>query len=156
MLYKLIQRALPGWFPYNSLHVMQPFYTKEKNAEIAKELGTLKLYTTSDPAPPKQPKIVASHDCVVKVLKDQRCFAVPWARALNEMLPGELDMSDFMLGGDDPAHTAQRNLVGDILHNPTQFKELLSDSIFAFAADRLDNTQFGIGGPSQQIDILRE
>ena len=29
MLYKLIQRGVPGWFPFNSISVMQPMYTKQ-------------------------------------------------------------------------------------------------------------------------------
>lgn len=52
MLYKLIQRGLPGWFPFNSVAVMQPMYTKQGNVKIAKELGTIELFTTEDPRPP--------------------------------------------------------------------------------------------------------
>ncbi|PHH86123.1 hypothetical protein CDD83_10692 [Cordyceps sp. RAO-2017] len=41
VLYRLIQRGLPGWFPFNSVAVMQPFYTPEANERIARELGTM-------------------------------------------------------------------------------------------------------------------
>ncbi|KAF2478296.1 prostaglandin G/H synthase 2/cyclooxygenase 2, pgh2/cox2 [Lindgomyces ingoldianus] len=156
MYYKLIQRALPGWFPYNSLHVMQPFYTKEKNAEIAKEIGTYKYYTEADPKKPPTPKIVMGHDAVKKVLVDQRSFMVPWAPALNAMFPGERDFTGFMLGGDQPANTAQRNLVGDIIYSPQQFKQLLSNTVVDLAKTCLTSEEFVIGGPGRQIDILRD
>ncbi|KAK4169880.1 heme peroxidase [Cladorrhinum sp. PSN259] len=53
MLYKLIQRALPGWFPFNSVAVMQPMYTKKANTKIAKSIGTITQFSTEDPSPPR-------------------------------------------------------------------------------------------------------
>ncbi|KAK3988374.1 heme peroxidase [Cladorrhinum sp. PSN332] len=52
MLYKLIQRGLPGWFPFNSVAVMQPMYTKKANTEIATALGTITQFSAADPSPP--------------------------------------------------------------------------------------------------------
>ncbi|KAK4223785.1 heme peroxidase [Podospora fimiseda] len=52
MLYKLIQRGLPGWFPFNSVAVMQPMYTKKANTEIATSLGTISQFSIVDPSPP--------------------------------------------------------------------------------------------------------
>ena len=42
LLYKLCQRAFPGYFHYNSLHLWQPYYTPAKNLILAKEQGKLK------------------------------------------------------------------------------------------------------------------
>ncbi|KAK4460577.1 Psi-producing oxygenase A [Cladorrhinum samala] len=53
MLYKLIQRGLPGWFPFNSVAVMQPMYTKQANAKIAESLGTITQFSLADPVPPR-------------------------------------------------------------------------------------------------------
>ncbi|KAF1994656.1 heme peroxidase [Amniculicola lignicola CBS 123094] len=156
MFYKLIQRAFPGWFPYNSLHAMQPFFTKAKNAEIAKELGTYKLYTEANPRRPPIPKIVVAHDTVKKILTDQRSFAVPWKGALNDMFPGERDYSSFMLGDDQPANTAQRNLVGDLIYTPQEFKQILSDAVVELARGCLSQQEFVLGGSSKQIDIIRD
>lgn len=52
MLYKLIQRGLPGWFPFNSVAVMQPMYTKKANTQIAESLGTITQFSIADPVPP--------------------------------------------------------------------------------------------------------
>ncbi|KAF2199499.1 heme peroxidase [Delitschia confertaspora ATCC 74209] len=156
MMYKLIQRSFPGWFPYNSLHVMQPFYTKTKNEEIAKEIGTLQLYTPADPKPPHVPKIVTGNETVRKILTNQQAFIVPWLPALNDLFPGKRDFSSYMLSGDKPLHTLQRNLVGDCLYGPQGFKQLLSESVTDMAKKYLAAEEFEVGASGKQIDILRD
>ena len=156
MLYKLIQRAFPGWFPYNSLHVMQPMFTRDTNEKIAKEIGTISLYTQKDPAPPPTPTILTTNTMVQKVLTDQAAFGVPWLPALDDLFPGKKDYSSYMLGGDAQANTTQRNLVGDTMYGPAQFKDLLSSFVIESAEGYLGAEQFGVGGSAQQIDILRE
>ena len=157
MLYKLIQRGLPGWFPYNSLHVMQPMFTKNMNRQIAKEIGTYKLYTEADPAPPRVPVVLNDYSKITKVLKDQKTFVVPWTPALNDMFPGEKDFSGYMLGGDKQANTAQRNLVGDTIYGLPGFKKLLSDFIANVGSTSLKNEAFQLNDSGlTQIDIVRE
>jgi hypothetical protein len=161
MFYKLIQRALPGWFPYNSLHVMQPFFTKDANRQIAQEIGTIALYTEKDPKKPANPTILVSHSKIRKVLTDQVSFGVPWLPALNDLFPGEKDYGTFMLGGDAHANTQQRNLVGDLIYGPDGFKELLSSFVVQSAEGYLNSEKFNVGGnrindPTEQIDIIRE
>ena len=156
MMYKLIQRAFPGWFPYNSLHVMQPFFTKAQNELIAKKIGTIDHYTKADPAPPKVPKIVTGNEATRKILTNQRSFVVPWLPALNDLFPGKKDYSGFMLGGDKPLNTMQRNLVGDALYGPQGFKQLLAASVTDLATKYLKAEEFGVGAAGTQIDILRE
>ncbi|KAF1969427.1 prostaglandin G/H synthase 2/cyclooxygenase 2, pgh2/cox2 [Bimuria novae-zelandiae CBS 107.79] len=156
MMYKLIQRAFPGWFPYNSLHVMQPFFTKDKNEEIAKAIGTIKLYTKNDPKPPHTPRVVTGNETVQKILTNQQDFIVPWLPALNDLFPGEKDYSGFMLGGDKPMNTIQRNLVGDCLYAPQGFRQLLSESIMDMAKKFLKKEEFEIGVAGKQIDIIRD
>jgi hypothetical protein len=156
MFYRLIQRAVPGWFPYNSLHVMQPMFTKDMNRQIAEEIGTIAQYTLEDPSPPRKPVILTKHDLICKVLKDQRHFAVPWSAAFSQLFPGEKDFSTYMLAGDKPANTAQRNLVGDTLYSPTEFKKLLSDFVFSVGTSYLKAESFKVGKSMEQIDIIRE
>lgn len=161
MMYKLIQRALPGWFPYNSLHVMQPFFTKKTNKLIAEEIGTIAQYTEKDPGKPPVPTVLVNHSKVRQVLLDQANFAVPWLPALNDLFPKKKNYQDFMLGGDMPANTQQRNLVGDLMYGPPGFKELLSSFVVQSAEGYLKAERFKVGGnkindPSEQIDIIRE
>lgn len=156
MLYKLIQRAVPGWFPFNSLHVMQPMFTKAMNKQIATELGTIAQYTEADPTPPKRPVPVMKHALICKILKDQNHFAVPWGVPLNQLFPGKEDYSTYMLGGDKIANTAQRNLVGDTIYGPSDFKKLLSDYVVNLGTSKIKSALFKVGKTAQQIDIIRE
>ena len=78
MFYKLIQRTLPGWFPYNSLHVMQPMYTRKMNEQIARELGNISLYTMDDPAPPPRPVIITRLSTIKDLLADPTRLRVLW------------------------------------------------------------------------------
>ncbi|KAL2006622.1 hypothetical protein VTN00DRAFT_9290 [Thermoascus crustaceus] len=155
MFYKLIQRTLPGWFPYNSLHVMQPMYTRKMNEQIARELGTIDQYTLKDPSPPPKPIIVPKYSTITKVLNDQANFHVPWAIYLNDMIPGK-DYSSYMLCGDKPSNTAQRNLVGDILFSPTEFKQLLSETAMSVGRELLKTETLSLKKDLHQVDIIRD
>ncbi|KAK8256469.1 hypothetical protein IWZ00DRAFT_541955 [Phyllosticta capitalensis] len=156
MFYKLIQRALPNWFPYNSLHIMQPMFTRKMNEQIAREIGTIDQYTLEGPSPPRRPVILTKHSTITKVLADSTHFAVPWAKPLNEMFPGKKDYSSFMLGGDKPENTAQRNLVGDVLYTPAEFKKLLSETTLAHTKSYLKKETLSLGKKLDQIDIIRD
>ena len=156
MFYKLFQRALPGWFPYNSLHIMQPMFTRKMNEQIAKEIGTIDQYTLADPKPPAKPVVLMKASIIQKVLKDQANFRVPWAAPLNDIFPGKKDYSSFMLGGDKAANTAQRNMLGAILYGPNEFKHLLSESVTSLAKVFLKAEALKLREGLQQIDIIRE
>jgi hypothetical protein len=45
MFYKLIQRALPGWFKYDSIYLWQPMYTPDKNIELVIDQKKIKEFT---------------------------------------------------------------------------------------------------------------
>lgn len=156
MLYKLIQRGVPGWFPFNSLHVMQPMYTRKANEQIARDLGTIELYSLKGPEAPRRPVVVTKHSVIKQILTDRRSFIIPWGPAMNAIFPGKEDYTTFMLGGDKAANTAQRNLVGDILYSPTDFKSLLSDFVFKSSNRYLKANLFNLGKTIQQIDVIRE
>jgi hypothetical protein len=76
MFHKLFQRALPNWFPYNSLHITQPMYTRKMNEQIAREIGTIDEYTLDDPSPPPKTVIVTKHSTITKLSKDQANFRI--------------------------------------------------------------------------------
>lgn len=156
MFYKLIQRALPGWFPFNSLHVMQPMYTKKANEAIAKKLGTINLYTQADPKPPRIVHMLAGGASVKEVLHDQR-FIVPWLPAVNDLFPGSgKDYSWFMLAGDKPENAAQKRIVQDVFHGVPGFEVAISDFIAEVGSKLLAKETFKMKEGLNQIDIIRD
>jgi hypothetical protein len=160
MLYKLIQRGLPGWFPFNSLHVMQPMFTKKTNGEIAKEIGTINDYTQDDPKPPPTPKVIFKANAVKAILKDPENFASPWFKAFKDLADGH-DYSHFMLSGDGAANASQRKVVGDLLFKLPEFKQLLVDTSFRYADQYIKTEMFywgknNAGVPRYELDLVRE
>ncbi|KAF7625730.1 prostaglandin G/H synthase 2/cyclooxygenase 2, pgh2/cox2 [Aspergillus flavus] len=155
MFHKLFQRALPNWFPYNSLHITQPMYTRKMNEQIAREIGTIDEYTLDDPSPPPKTVIVTKHSTITKLSKDQANFRVIWAKYLNEMIPGR-DFSDYMLLGDKPANTAQKTLVKEILYSPAEFVQLLSETAVSVAKEQLATETLNLTSELHQVDIVRD
>ena len=159
MFYKLIQRAFPNWFAYNSIHIMQPMFTKQKNLEIAEEFGTRWMYSLKDPQRPPKPKVLYTVSAITQVLKNQDAFKVPWLKSLNELMPDKnKDYSDFMLGADMPTNTEQRHLVSKALYDRKEFTQILSDAIEEHGSRFLNEEtfKFHAGAQINQIDILRE
>lgn len=109
VFHRLLQRAFPGWFPYNSIRFFHPFYTAAKNAEYAQEQGygpdfrmtitpenkgmfgkpTKYQYevTDSDPVKPWKPWYLDNHEEVASVLADDSDSLVHPARTELAGLP---------------------------------------------------------------------
>ena len=155
MFYKLIQRGLPGWWPYNSLHVMQPMYTKEMNQEIAQEIGTTFQYTTADPKPPPTRKLLLQHADIRKMLNDPKRFPVPFNAPFDKFLEGR-DFSHFMLAGDMPRNREQRNVYGNLLYGSGELKGLLANFIKEHTDSFLNASMFRIGKETYHVDIIKE
>jgi hypothetical protein len=156
MFYKLIQRAFPGWFPFNSLHVMQPMFTKEANKKIATEIGMIKHYTEADPARPRPVVVLKHRSACDKVLKDQKSFVVPWTPAVNSLFPGEKKFDWFMLGGDGSENLANRKLVAGVIHGVPNLKETVAKFVATVGASLFKKESFAMTKDLHQLDIIRE
>ncbi|EEH21749.1 hypothetical protein PABG_03965 [Paracoccidioides brasiliensis Pb03] len=155
MFYKLIQRGLPGWFPFNSLAVMQPMYTKDMNREIATELGTKFQYTEADPKPPPRRMILTKHSEISQMLTDPKRFPVPFGKPYENFIEGR-DFGHFMLAGDMPRNRDQRNLYGGLLYGSGELKGLVSKFIMEQTDKFLTGSMFRIGGRTYHVDILKD
>jgi hypothetical protein len=90
VFHRLLQRAFPEWFPYDSIHFFHPFYTSQTNAKFAKEQGyaddfririkpvkkgfmtTQDTFETqaSDPQKPWKPVYLKDYDEIKALLSD--------------------------------------------------------------------------------------
>ncbi|KKZ59000.1 hypothetical protein EMCG_00865 [[Emmonsia] crescens] len=155
MFYKLIQRGLPGWFPYNSLSVMQPMYTPDMNREIATEIGTISQYTEADPKPPPRRLILMKQSEISQMLTDPKGFPIPFGKPYENFIEGR-DFGHFMLAGDTPRHREQRNVYGGSLYGSGELKELLSTFIAEQTGRFLTGSMFQIGKGTYHVDILKD
>lgn len=155
MFYKLIQRGLPGWFPFNSLNAMQPMYTKAMNREIAQELETLNQFSEDDPTPPPRRIILTKESDVRQLVTDMKRFPIPFGKPYENFVDGR-DFSHFMLAGDQPRNRDQRNLYGSILYDSGELKGLFASAVMEQTDKFLSGNMFPVGRKTYHVDIIKE
>lgn len=157
MMYKLIQRGLPGWFPYNSIAVMQPMYTKKANEAIARELGTIAQYTLDDPKPPPKPVALFTNAAIKQALGNPKQFVVPWLKPIHEVFPGgKKDLSWFMLAGDKPENYAHRKFVGGVMGKIPHLHKAVHNFVDQVGAKLIEKETFKLKEGLHQIDLIRD
>ena len=86
VFHRLLQRAFPEWFPYDSIRFFHPFYTSEQNADFAKKQGYESIFKVaanepipdapskkwnvegSEPRKPHKPLLLTQYDEIKAVL----------------------------------------------------------------------------------------
>ncbi|KAM0207497.1 hypothetical protein ACHAQD_012015 [Fusarium lateritium] len=156
MLYKLIQRGVPNWFPFNSVAVMQPMYTKSANEKIAKEIGTFDQFTLDDPKPPAKTTILVSSSAIKQVLGNPKQYVVPWLKPLNVLFPGKKDYSWFMLAGDQPLNYKHRTDFTKAMSKVPNLHDAIHEFIERQGAKLIKKEAFCFKKGLDQIDIIRD
>lgn len=73
-IYKLLQRAFPGWYKDNSVYALFPLTIPSENRAILKAKGVEAEYDYDRPTFTAPPNLVMSWHGVVDVLNDQKTF----------------------------------------------------------------------------------
>lgn len=68
VFHRLIQRAFPDWFPYDSIRSFHPFYTKTQNQKYATDQGYLDDFNNANPKKPEKPVYLSDYESVKAVL----------------------------------------------------------------------------------------
>ena len=74
VFHRLIQRAFPQWYSYDSVRFFHPFYTEATNTKYAKDQGFIndfKIGKDSEPMKPKKPVYLTEYADVKAVLTQQ-------------------------------------------------------------------------------------
>jgi len=156
MLYKLIQRGLPGWFPFNSVALMQPMYTKKANEKIARELGTIAQFSLDDPKPPSKAVVLTTSASSRHVLTNTKAFVLPWLTVVNSMFPGKKDFGWFMLSGDEPAQYAHRASMDKILGKLPNLLGTVRDFVQTTGSKLIEKEGFALKDGLIQLDLVRD
>lgn len=156
MLYKLIQRGVPGWFPFDSIAVMQPMYTKQANIRIAKKLDTSALYTLDDPKPPKMPTLVTTSAGIKQVLGNPQQFRTAWNPVLEKAFVGKRDLSWYMLSGDEPRNYEQRKRTEEAFKKLSNLNSAVEDMIDRVGTRLIEKEALKIKDGLFQVDIIRD
>src|SRR5271170_4465548 len=150
-MYKLLMRAFPGWYKFNSIYAMFPFSLPEKTREVQEKLGWGSLYSFDKPAPPAKPMdFIRTYDACVRVLDDQEHFQMSWGPAIKE-----LTGTEYMLSGDGEKYAAMHKR----LHKETMGCNGSEKAIWEFyiniTNELIKTTSFKIG-TYFEMDAVRE
>ncbi|EEP79774.1 hypothetical protein UREG_04620 [Uncinocarpus reesii 1704] len=152
VLYKLLMRALPGWYRPNSVYALFPFTIPEKNREIFEQLGTVDEYSYDAPSFIGPPIPVITWRGVVDVLSNQDRFKVPYSGGPHTY---QLTKHDYMLSGDSEANAEQRDFVRKCLFDPKdalgQVREFYEEVTMNFLQKHSRKA-----GDLYQVDVVRD
>ena len=150
----LILNAFPKWFKYNSVYVLQPFFTPKESEVIFTKQGTLAKYSLEPPKLEKDAIPLLSHAAVSATLRDSTNFRVPWGPAMDYLMEG----NRFCLAHDGPdsvkQHTDIMQALTALPNYATKFKIYLEE-IFCGLLKR-ESYKLGRGHQYYQVDVVRE
>jgi linoleate 8R-lipoxygenase / 9,12-octadecadienoate 8-hydroperoxide 8R-isomerase len=119
VMHKLIFRAFPNHFVYNSIYAHFPLVNPSENAKIFEGLGTRSQYSWEKPRAQQFPVMIRSHKACTQILNDNRSFKVVWGEAVSSLVnnvrfPGL--GADFCLSGDRNANLSNRRCIQKCLY----------------------------------------
>ena len=152
VFYKLMLRAFPHHFKYNSVYVHYPFTIPDAMQGFLKELKKDHLYDYSEPALVEKPHIVREYKLGTEIMRDQTTFKVTWGRAMEYLMGNAA--KDFMLAGDEPKNKASRELVSKALYISEWEKEMRS--YYAAKTQELLQEKSAKIADFHQVDIIRD
>jgi hypothetical protein len=170
VFHRLLQRAFPGWFPYDSIRFFHPFYTAKKNAEYAQQQGygadfqmkaipdatepTKYRYDVekSNPDKPLKPVYLVNHEEIAAVLADDSDILVHPARAKSKLVGLPQPLIDVLTAGQKqgPSQPREREIKEHDSTLMTYFADLMHDII------KRESILMDTKKSFYQIDITRE
>ena len=150
-MYKLLMRAFPGWYKFNSIYAMFPFSIPEKTREVLEKMGTLSLYSFDKPAPPPKPMdFISSYDACIRVLNDREHFKMGWGPGIKGLTGGE-----YMLSGDTKATADQHAHLHQEIMGVKGSEKAIWDFYVDITNKLIKGTSFKIG-KYYEMDAVRE
>jgi hypothetical protein len=158
MFYKLIQRTLPGWFSYNSIYATQPTYTPTRKMEIAREQGSLPMYSLNPPSSPVPVSTVSGQAVAAAIQECHTGIESQSLKAFEEMAP-MLSLSKSFRQIDAAALDHQQQLlVQSLLYAGKDLATLITSAVVIEGGRLLERETFTYQPTalSLQVDVLRE
>ncbi|KAH6659111.1 linoleate diol synthase [Truncatella angustata] len=165
VMHKLIFRAFPNHFVYNSIYAHFPFVSPAENMGIHKNLGTVHAYSWARPERKPDPVIIKSHKAVMHVLNNNTDFYVPWGEAISYLVspPQKTFAKDFCLSGDGFANQHNREHVSKCLYQPKEWENEIkyffthtTRNLLMKSRQRLPFTPIESNPNVFEVDIVRD
>ena len=165
VFHRLIQRAFPQWYPYNSIQFFHPFYTQQTNAKFAAEQGYARDFRMSptptvrpgeeaicefkvdesNPRKPWKPVYLKDKESIMHILNDKDNFVHP---GLNDSTTLPKYFVDMLKHPSIKLDRAKGELKEDEVEITSYFTKLMKDIIKRESIPMNDTTL--------QIDATRE
>ncbi|KAM0810129.1 hypothetical protein AB5N19_10477 [Seiridium cardinale] len=165
VMHKLIFRAFPNHFAYNSVYAHFPFVVPKENKIILESLGTAQQYSWARPERKLDPVVIKSHKAVSQILGNNRDYYVPWGEPISYLVspPGKTFAKDFCLSGDASPNQQSRSHVAKCLYQPKEweseikkFFKLTSTNLLKKARQKLPPSPSDPERKGFEVDIIRD
>lgn len=152
VFYKLILRAFPNHFKPDSIYVHQPMTVPSENRKIMKTLGRELDYSYDRPSRIPARIDLTSFTAAKYMLERPQEFNVTWGSATGEVM-GRAGLN-FMLSGDQPLHTKQRQIMAKALYKDKWHQEI--KAFYENVTLQLLHDYSAKLGSVNQVDITRD
>ncbi|KAF2405392.1 fatty acid oxygenase [Trichodelitschia bisporula] len=152
VFYKLFLKAFPNHFTPNSIYAHYPMTIPSENRKIMRSLGRESHYSYDRPAfiPPRVN--LTTYLGAKTVLDRQQDFKVTWGKTLEELMGKRGGM--FMLSGDTPAHSKQREIMSKSLYRDNWHRDVKKFYEY-ITLKLLHEKSYKIGG-KHFVDVTRD
>jgi hypothetical protein len=152
LMYRLLMRAFPGWFDYNTVYALFPFTIPKASKQILHDRGVLSQYTISPPQKPAPQIVFSTAKNAMAILGDEQTFHITWGKAIAK-LAGNYQ---YMLAADKPANNAQHKQVYKALYTDVKdWKEEIWGFYTKFTEKLLKERSYPLD-TFLQVDAVRE
>ncbi|KAL7269861.1 hypothetical protein RUND412_007453 [Rhizina undulata] len=148
---KLILKAFPNHFKYNSIYAMQPLTIPSENKRICTSLGNVDQFDFDPPSFTRARIPIFSYAATKQILNDQENFKVIWNTGFDYLMK-----APFMLSGDKPLNAEQKKFVGErFYHEGINWQKEIRDFYEEITAKLLRKKSYKLGN-TYQVDAVRD
>jgi len=157
-MHRLLMRAFPGYYAFNSVYAMYPFSLPDKTRQTLNTLGTLSTYSFDLPKKPpfsiatlSSMNYISDYHALIRVLNDHDTFKEIWGPAIKE-LTGTM----YMLGWDTPQTTDQHARLHKEIYGANGSSKAMWDYFENITLDLIKRKGYQLGGGVMEMDAVRE
>ncbi|GAA6030413.1 hypothetical protein JCM8097_009096 [Rhodosporidiobolus ruineniae] len=150
---RLLMRALPASYTYNSTYALFPFSTPSTTREILTKNGVISKYDLSRPKPAPALHGIFTYKAALDVLADPKRFS---SIAYDAPIRNCSDNLSYFITQEGPTHTVNRKLQSDALF-PDGWQDQLRAYYKSKTAELIEQHAWSYdGGKTMMVDIVRD
>jgi len=157
VMHRLLMRAFPGYYAFNSVYAMFPFTVPNKTRETLTKSNTLSTYSFTLPKKPPfsiatlgSMTYISDYHALIRIFNDPDTFKEAWGPAIEE-LTGAM----YMLGWDTPESTDQHKRLHQEIFGPNTASKATWDYFENLTLDLIKRNSYNLGGV-MEVDAVKE